>query len=224
MPVLESLDLLVHSLRGYWITHCTQACVLVFTISPWVVLWIEERQALHVVIEQDRVCNNLHVRCIEWNHALYSLIQTAKCILWLQVIVAREKFKVFHNTFGSQTQLTFSLDQGAGVGKGRQIAAVVKEFKKTGGERILWLSTSTDLRYDACRDLKDMQSEDIPVFPQVWMCGSVLSQSKIFTKGTFQDLLRLALSYVHTCVWPCETNLYIQQIDCMQFVSQRRFL
>lgn len=57
--------------------------------------------------------------------------------------------------------------QGAGVGKGRQIAALIKEFMATGGKRILWVSTSADLRFDARRDLTDMRCPDIEVFPRV---------------------------------------------------------
>ena len=37
-----------------------------------------------------------------------------------------------------------------------------------GGRRILWLSTSNDLRFDACRDISDMEAaEYIPVHPKV---------------------------------------------------------
>jgi hypothetical protein len=40
--------------------------------------------------------------------------------------------------------------------------------RKTGGRRVLWVSTSNDLRFDARRDLKDMGAEaDIPVYPTV---------------------------------------------------------
>lgn len=44
----------------------------------------------------------------------------------------------------------FFLGDGAGVGKGRQIAALIKEYwltrKKKAPKRVLWVSTSTDLR------------------------------------------------------------------------------
>jgi hypothetical protein len=44
----------------------------------------------------------------------------------------------------------FFLGDGAGVGKGRQIAALTKEYwltrKKGVPKRVLWVSTSTDLR------------------------------------------------------------------------------
>lgn len=36
-----------------------------------------------------------------------------------------------------------------------------------GGKRVLWVSTSNDLRYDAVRDLADMAAEDIQVYPPV---------------------------------------------------------
>lgn len=40
----------------------------------------------------------------------------------------------------------FYLADGAGVGKGRQIAALIAEHWRTGGRRILWLSVSNDLK------------------------------------------------------------------------------
>lgn len=44
----------------------------------------------------------------------------------------------------------FFLGDGAGVGKGRQIAALIKEYwltrRKKAPKRVLWVSTSTDLR------------------------------------------------------------------------------
>lgn len=45
----------------------------------------------------------------------------------------------------------FFLGDGAGVGKGRQIAALVRQHSQEGGRRALWLSVSTDLRKDAER-------------------------------------------------------------------------
>jgi hypothetical protein len=51
------------------------------------------------------------------------------------------------------------------VGKGRQIAALCKEFFETGGTRVLWVSTSNDLRFDARRDLADVGAADIECFP-----------------------------------------------------------
>lgn len=61
----------------------------------------------------------------------------------------------------------FFLGDGAGVGKGRQIAAMIKEEHARGGTRTLWLSVSNDLRFDAERDLADVGASHIPVFPTV---------------------------------------------------------
>eukprot|EP00877_Chromochloris_zofingiensis_P004683 jgi/Chrzof1/14215/Cz08g29230.t1 len=60
----------------------------------------------------------------------------------------------------------FFLGDGAGVGKGRQIAALIKEFWATGGSRVLWVSTSSDLRYDARRDLDDVGAHNVHVYPK----------------------------------------------------------
>lgn len=51
------------------------------------------------------------------------------------------------------------------MGKGRQIAALIKDFYARGGKRVLWVSVSTDLRQDAARDLKDVGASDIKVYP-----------------------------------------------------------
>ena len=56
---------------------------------------------------------------------------------------------------------------GAGVGKGRQIAALIKQHWAEGGRRALWVSVSSDLRHDAARDLADVKATHIPVCPKV---------------------------------------------------------
>ena len=40
----------------------------------------------------------------------------------------------------------FWLGDGAGVGKGRQLAAAAFEHMRCGGKRVLWISVSSDLR------------------------------------------------------------------------------
>ncbi len=67
----------------------------------------------------------------------------------------------------------FFLGDGAGVGKGRQIAAMIKEDHASGGTRVLWLSVSNDLRFDAERDLTDVGAGNIPVFPKVLLCSEI---------------------------------------------------
>jgi hypothetical protein len=50
----------------------------------------------------------------------------------------------------------FVLGDGAGVGKGRQLAAIVLDNVARGRDRNIWFSTSADLRVDAMRDLRDL--------------------------------------------------------------------
>ena len=57
----------------------------------------------------------------------------------------------------------FFLGDGAGVGKGRQIGALVKQHWHDGGRRILWVSVSSDLRIDSRRDLDDVNAQYIDI-------------------------------------------------------------
>lgn len=50
----------------------------------------------------------------------------------------------------------FFLGDGAGVGKGRQLAGIILESWCVGVRRHVWLSVSADLYLDAQRDLKDI--------------------------------------------------------------------
>lgn len=50
----------------------------------------------------------------------------------------------------------FFLGDGAGVGKGRQLAGIMFESWSKGYRRHVWLSVSTDLYLDAKRDLNDI--------------------------------------------------------------------
>lgn len=50
----------------------------------------------------------------------------------------------------------FFIGDGAGVGKGRQIAGIVIDNYVRGRRKAVWVSTSTDLYADAKRDLGDL--------------------------------------------------------------------
>ena len=53
------------------------------------------------------------------------------------------------------------------MGKGRQIAGLVYEHLRSSGRRALWVSVSTDLKFDAERDLKDLKiSPEVKVWPR----------------------------------------------------------
>jgi hypothetical protein len=57
----------------------------------------------------------------------------------------------------------FALGDGAGVGKGRQIAAIILNSFVRGCSRALWLSVSSDLFHDARRDLNEIGAGFIPM-------------------------------------------------------------
>ncbi|XP_073704871.1 protein strawberry notch homolog 2a [Garra rufa] len=58
----------------------------------------------------------------------------------------------------------FLIGDGAGVGKGRTVAGIILENFLKGRKKALWFSVSNDLKYDAERDLKDIDAPNIPVF------------------------------------------------------------
>ena len=54
------------------------------------------------------------------------------------------------------TRCGFFLGDGAGVGKGRQLAGIVLDQLARGRAKHVWFSSSADLRTDAERDLRDL--------------------------------------------------------------------
>ena len=60
-------------------------------------------------------------------------------------------------------RLGFFIGDGAGVGKGRQIAGIILENWLRGHKRHVWISASADLEKDSERDLVDLGASDIPV-------------------------------------------------------------
>ncbi|XP_067824441.1 protein strawberry notch homolog 2-like isoform X1 [Heptranchias perlo] len=57
----------------------------------------------------------------------------------------------------------FLIGDGAGVGKGRTVAGIICENYIKGRKKSLWFSVSNDLKYDAERDLRDIDAANIPV-------------------------------------------------------------
>ncbi|XP_060890811.1 si:ch73-63e15.2 isoform X2 [Labrus mixtus] len=57
----------------------------------------------------------------------------------------------------------FLIGDGAGVGKGRTVAGIILENYLKGRKKSLWFSISNDLKFDAERDLKDIDALNIPV-------------------------------------------------------------
>uniref|UniRef100_A0A8C5KZ57 Protein strawberry notch homolog 2 n=1 Tax=Jaculus jaculus TaxID=51337 RepID=A0A8C5KZ57_JACJA len=57
----------------------------------------------------------------------------------------------------------FLIGDGAGVGKGRTVAGIIVENFMRGRRKALWFSVSNDLKYDAERDLRDIEAPGIAV-------------------------------------------------------------
>ncbi|CDW58965.1 sno, strawberry notch 1 [Trichuris trichiura] len=57
----------------------------------------------------------------------------------------------------------YLIGDGPGVGKGRTIAGIIYENYLLGRKRSIWFSVSSDLKYDAQRDLADVGAEKIKV-------------------------------------------------------------
>eukprot|EP00939_MAST-03C_sp_MAST-3C-sp1_P001309 g1309.t1 len=57
----------------------------------------------------------------------------------------------------------FFIGDGAGVGKGRQIAGILIDNMQQGRAKALWVSVSSDLFVDARRDFDDLGAKDVPV-------------------------------------------------------------
>ncbi|KAM9688413.1 protein strawberry notch homolog 2 isoform 1-T1 [Trichechus inunguis] len=57
----------------------------------------------------------------------------------------------------------FLIGDGAGVGKGRTVAGIIFENYLRGRKKSLWFSVSNDLKYDAERDLRDIEAPGIAV-------------------------------------------------------------
>ena len=79
-----------------------------------------------------------------------------------------------HQLFSPQGyRYGFLLGDGAGVGKGRQLAGIIAEnwiayeflerMRGRGRKQAIWISESSDLVYDCRRDLDDIGFSEIPV-------------------------------------------------------------
>ena len=56
-----------------------------------------------------------------------------------------------------------SASRTQGVGKGRELAAIIWENWIRGRKRAVWCTCNTDLLVDAQRDLKDIGAKHIPI-------------------------------------------------------------
>jgi hypothetical protein len=88
----------------------------------------------------------------------------------------------------------FFLGDGAGVGKGRQIAGLAYEHWFTGGKRVLWLSVSGDLRHDAARDIDDLGLAQLPLYPARGSAGGTVPTGNLDAAGVKDGVLFMTYS------------------------------
>ena len=72
-----------------------------------------------------------------------------------------------HLTFlnKSKERAGYLIGDGTGVGKGRQIAAIIADNFLKGRKRAIWVTSSSCLISDSRRDLDDVGMKDLPIFP-----------------------------------------------------------
>ena len=81
--------------------------------------------------------------------------------------------------------ITFFPGDGAGVGKGRTIAGIIVHNYELGRKRHVWFSVSTDLRFDAARDLEDVGGNSYCPIHHLsrYKYGSIRKQDPSSSKG-----------------------------------------
>lgn len=62
-----------------------------------------------------------------------------------------------------QSRAGYLIGDGAGVGKGRTVSGIIFENYLRGRKRAIWVSVSSDLKYDAERDLRDIGAHKVAV-------------------------------------------------------------
>ncbi|XP_076928744.1 protein FORGETTER 1-like [Bidens hawaiensis] len=89
------------------------------------------------------------------------------------------------------TRAGFFIGDGAGVGKGRSVAALIWENWQHGRRKALWISVGSDLKFDARRDLDDVGATCIEVHAL-----NKLKYSKLDSKtvGIYEGVIFLTYS------------------------------
>jgi hypothetical protein len=83
----------------------------------------------------------------------------------------------------------FFLGDGAGVGKGRQLAGIIYENWLQGRHRHIWVSVSADLHLEARKDLDDIGANAVACHRNVTLEGSRLYQGNGVVFSTYSGLI-----------------------------------
>ncbi|TKR67640.1 hypothetical protein L596_023760 [Steinernema carpocapsae] len=86
------------------------------------------------------------------------------CISALQLEAVIYACQMHQNHLPSGERCGYLIGDGAGVGKGRTIACIIYENYLLGRKRAIWLSVSSDLRYDSERDFRDIGAGSVNVY------------------------------------------------------------
>jgi hypothetical protein len=100
-----------------------------------------------------------------------------------------------------RARLGYLIGDGGGVGKGRQLAGIIRNFVSHGGRRVLWVSETEALLEDAQRDWVDLGGRAEEVVPlNRWPVNTAvpLTEAIIFT--TYATLRSKSQDGVHTRV------------------------
>ncbi|XP_030377772.1 protein strawberry notch homolog 1 [Scaptodrosophila lebanonensis] len=95
--------------------------------------------------------------------ALPTKVQVSGCLSALQLEAVLYACQAHERFLPNKVRAGFLLGDGAGVGKGRTIAAIIYENYLWGRTRALWISVSSDLKFDAERDFQDIGAHAIQV-------------------------------------------------------------
>eukprot|EP00892_Ulva_mutabilis_P003294 jgi/Ulvmu1/1336/UM011_0064.1 len=109
-----------------------------------------------------------------WESVGDEIVNTGK-LSKLQLEGVRYACKKHLEILTSGERAGFFIGDGAGVGKGRQIAGIILDNFCRGRTRHVWLSSSTDLHADATRDLRDLGMQ-IPVINN---CSALDAATKV---------------------------------------------
>lgn len=151
------------------------------------------RYIIRSVVHQHPVTTTLPISAVSLPPSTYPLLDALPPALVQQGALSRLQLEGVLYACTKHLQLLptgqragFFIADGAGVGKGRQIAAIILDNYARGRRRHVWLSISTDLYLDACRDLGDLGCEGINVINNCQTLDAktkALGLSKDFQEG-----------------------------------------
>lgn len=143
---------------------------------------------------------------IRFNHNLKDCVKRGQ-LSSLQLETVLYANMRFNLRLPNGSRAGFFLGDGAGVGKGRQIAACVKQAHRQGVKRFLWITVSNDLKFDSERDLKDVGC-NLTVYPQGrTMPGAKVKLGKDWDEGVLVITYSLLVSGTRKSVTTLDDQL-----------------